>query len=308
VPSTYQPRRPSASPLWQVVRHGWDEFLANYEAKYRQSLGPLHPAATVESFLRCGDLAFGFTRLQCPDYGHERLLAFTCKGRAEYLLRHSFSLQKITRNAVTRTVISRSKRHHTTTPPHHHTTKRNFEIFKAPDFISAALLHLPPKAQQTVRYYGVYSNKTRGQTPLIPDRIIRPPSLNPQSEIPNPPATCPPLARPHPPGFGRRSAQVPLLQGHHDRSAKSSAPRPAEGLIQLPRPPPPPFDIDTVEPIELPWQVIKEWIPDDEPDLDWFNRPRNPSNPNLDRIDQSQTWKAPEPPLDDGRVLVLEYT
>ena len=83
MPSAYQPRRPRASPLWQLVRHGWDDFLANYEIKYRQSLGPLHPAATatVESFLRCGDLASGFTRLQCPDCGHERLLAFTCKGR-----------------------------------------------------------------------------------------------------------------------------------------------------------------------------------------------------------------------------------
>jgi len=26
--------------------------------------------------------------------------------------------------------------------------------------------------------------------------------------------------------------------------------------------------------------------PDDEPDLDWFNLPRNPSNPDLDGIDQ----------------------
>ena len=29
VPSVYQPRRPRASPLWQLVHHGWDEFLAN---------------------------------------------------------------------------------------------------------------------------------------------------------------------------------------------------------------------------------------------------------------------------------------
>jgi hypothetical protein len=73
-------------------------------------------------------------------------------------------------------------------------------------------------------------------------------------------------------------------------------------------PPPAPFDIETMEPIEPPWQAIKECIPDDEPDLDWFNRPRNPSNPDLDGIDQSQTWKAPEIHLDDGRILVLEYT
>jgi hypothetical protein len=73
----------TTSPLWQLVHHGWNAFLADYESKHRKSLGPLHPAAaaTVESFLRCGDLASGFTRLQCSDCGHERLLAFTCKGR-----------------------------------------------------------------------------------------------------------------------------------------------------------------------------------------------------------------------------------
>jgi hypothetical protein len=81
-----------------------------------------------------------------------------------------------------------------------------------------------------------------------------------------------------------------------------------EGLIQLPRPPPPPFDIETIEPIEPPWQAIKEWIPDDEPDLDWFNRPRKTSNPDPDWFDQSQIWQAPEIHLDDGRILVLEYT
>ncbi len=57
-----------------------------------------------------------------------------------------------------------------------------------------------------------------------------------------------------------------------------------------------------------PPQAIKEWIPDDEPDLDWFNRPRNPHEPDPDWFDQTQAWKAPEIPLDDGRILVLEYT
>jgi hypothetical protein len=102
-----------------------------------------------------------------------------------------------------------------------------------------------------------------------------------------------------------------------------------EGIVTLPRPPPPPpFDIETMEPIEPPWQAIKEWIPDDEPNLDWFNRPRNPSNPDPDGYDQrvlrslpdlrslgeeggeevSPTWKPDEIQLDDGRTLVLEYT
>ena len=63
-----------------------------------------------------------------------------------------------------------------------------------------------------------------------------------------------------------------------------------------------------MEPIEPPWQAIKEWIPDDEPELDWFNRPQNPSNPDSEGLDQTPTWKAPEIRLDGGRILVLEHT
>ena len=27
MPSIYQPRRPRASPLWQIIHHGWDDYL-----------------------------------------------------------------------------------------------------------------------------------------------------------------------------------------------------------------------------------------------------------------------------------------
>ena len=498
--SVYQPRRPRASPLWQLVHHGWDDFLADYEKHHRKSLGPLQSSAvaTVQSFLRCGDLASGFTRLQCPDCGHERLLAFTCKGRhfcpschqrrvrstsewiansvchevphrqlvftiprvlrgifrkrrrllthlfhtatttlqdafrtrlnlpqgrigaiaalhtfgdylifhphlhilaadglftpggrfhcmpiedlaptielfshrflhalhdaklispsklanllawkhsgfnihhggeqpipahdapgrkrlAEYLLRHPFSLQKITWNATSKTVIYRSKRHHT--------TKRNFEIFKAPDFIAAALLHLPPKGQQTVRYYGLYSNKSRGQTSPIPDRIIRPSQPEPPPEKP-PPAQI--LLIPAPPKsrsrdmrplwrdlilkvWGGDPLQCPCCRGTMKPVRKVLRREEIEfflrlhglweGIIHLPRPPPPPFDIDTMEPIEPPWQAIKEWIPDDDPDLNWFNQERDPTGAEPECFDQSPTWQPKEISLGDGRTLVLD--
>ncbi|MCB1212063.1 MAG: transposase zinc-binding domain-containing protein [Verrucomicrobiales bacterium] len=46
-------------------------------------MGPLRPeaVAAVQAYYRCGDLTTGFTRYHCPDCGHERLLAFTCKAR-----------------------------------------------------------------------------------------------------------------------------------------------------------------------------------------------------------------------------------
>ncbi|MSU49288.1 MAG: hypothetical protein EXS37_09425 [Opitutus sp.] len=38
-------------------------------------------AAAIAAFLDCGDLHAGFTRLHCPDCGHEFLCPFSCKQR-----------------------------------------------------------------------------------------------------------------------------------------------------------------------------------------------------------------------------------
>jgi hypothetical protein len=64
----------------------------------------------------------------------------------------------------------------------------------------------------------------------------------------------------------------------------------------------------TFESIEPPWQAIKEWIPNDEPDLNWFYQLRKESEPDHEWFDQSPAWQAPEVPLVDGRILVLEFT
>lgn len=74
---------PPRLPLWQVVHTDWDDFLARYERHHRAAMGPLRPesVAAVQAYYRCGDLTTGFARYHCPDCGHERLLAFTCKAR-----------------------------------------------------------------------------------------------------------------------------------------------------------------------------------------------------------------------------------
>ncbi|MFO7907608.1 MAG: transposase [Pirellulaceae bacterium] len=74
---------------------------------------------------------------------------------AQYFLRAPISLQKMTWNAQTKTVLYRSSRSWR--------TKRNFELFSGPDFVAALYEHVPPKGFQTLRYYGIYSNKSRGQ-------------------------------------------------------------------------------------------------------------------------------------------------
>ncbi|MDB2430607.1 hypothetical protein OAF53_01450 [Akkermansiaceae bacterium] len=56
------------------------------------------------------------------------------------------------------------------------------------------------------------------------------------------------------------------------------------------------------------WQAIKEWIPDDDPDLNWFNQERDPTGAEgeHDPFDQSPTWQPVEVRLGDGRILVLD--
>jgi hypothetical protein len=82
----------------QIVHHGWAPFLAEYETVHRKTHGPLRKdaVAVVDQFYRCGDLAAGFTHLQCPDCGHEKLLNCirleTADGRLE-LTRVSPSLK-----------------------------------------------------------------------------------------------------------------------------------------------------------------------------------------------------------------------
>jgi len=41
-------------------------------------------------------------------------------------------------------------------------TSRNFQIFSPLDFIAEVTQHIPNKGEHTIRYYGFYSNKTRG--------------------------------------------------------------------------------------------------------------------------------------------------
>jgi hypothetical protein len=487
MPSVYRPRSPRASPLWQIVHDAWDEFIAHYESRHRKTYGPLRrdTVAVVDQFYRCGDLAAGFTRLQCPDCGHEKLLAFTCKSRhfcpschqrrvralgdwiahevcfevphrqfvftmprplrgifrkrrklldhlfrvsieclrdwmrtrldlpdgqlaavaavqtfgdylnfhphlhvlaatglvdrdgrfhlmpvesiepltelfrhrfieallqeklisekkarqllgwthsgfsldagekpvaardadgrrrlAEYLLRAPFSLEKITWNETSRKVIYRSKR------SWH--TKKNFRIFEVTDFLAAAVEHIPPKGQQTVRYYGVYSNKRRG----MDARAGRPRPTMREAAAPQPAGntsdTLFVLPPPEPKSqralrplwrdlirkiWGEDPMICPCCKGTM-KTAGTMMRRDEvefflrlhglwEGIIALPPPPRPPFDIETMEPLDVPpqWGWSDEIEP---PPEDWW------------RGAGDCEWQAPELPLDDGQVLVLD--
>lgn len=472
--SIYRPRRARASPLWQIVHHAWAGFVASYERAHRTTHGPLQAEAirVAEAFYRCGDLSAGFTRLQCQDCGHERLLAFTCKGHhfcpachqrrtrqmgdwiatslchavphrqfvftiprplrgifrkrrhllgllfcsaieslrdwfrarldlpdgkiaavaavqtfgdylvfhphlhvlaatglfdsknrfhllpvetvqplaelfrhrflailrrenlisektlrdllgwkhsgfnlnagdkpiaanntdglrgiAEYLLRAPFSLEKITWHPATRSVIYRSSRNWR--------TKRNFEVFSAGDFLAAAIQHIPPKGQQTIRYYGIYSNKHRGM-----GRFHRwaptnrqpgdPPSRPPSATVPPPPRASARALRPLWRDlilrvFGEDPLECPCCKGTM-KTGRTMIRREEvefflrlhglwEGVTGIPPPPEPPYNIETMEPIRVPSAWRQSAAAGET---------------------HSPLWLAPELPLDEGRVLVLD--
>ena len=87
---------------------------------------------------------------------------------------------------------------------------------------------------------------------------------------------------------------------NYQQAARRVARQRHQGLVSLPPPPEPPFDVETFEPIEPPWQAILAWIPADDDEF-----PTDP--PEFWDQTTGTGWKAPEIDLGDGRTLVLEY-
>jgi len=75
---------------------------------------------------------------------------------AQYIIRNPFSQNKIYYNEETNKVNYHSKMTHGK-------SRQNFEIFTGTEFIAAITQHIPEKSFQLVRYYGWYSNRTRGE-------------------------------------------------------------------------------------------------------------------------------------------------
>jgi hypothetical protein len=74
--------RPTTTPLYPIVQHHLETFLARAAEADPWGAGV---AGWVEedfrAYLRCGILAHGFARIRCDDCAAERLVAFSCKGR-----------------------------------------------------------------------------------------------------------------------------------------------------------------------------------------------------------------------------------
>jgi Putative transposase/Transposase zinc-binding domain len=80
--AVYQPRSPADAILYQIVRDQFETFRM-HAAALREGEGlPQFVEQAFRDFLRCGSLAGGFARFHCAGCGLDRLVAFSCKGRA----------------------------------------------------------------------------------------------------------------------------------------------------------------------------------------------------------------------------------
>ena len=80
--AVYRRRRPTATPLYPIVQHHIEGFLARAAEADPWGEGVAGwVEADFRAYLRCGILAHGFARVRCDDCAAERLVAFSCKGR-----------------------------------------------------------------------------------------------------------------------------------------------------------------------------------------------------------------------------------
>lgn len=80
---SYHPRHPEDTPLYRLVQRHVEPFLASaLRGDLDTTAVPGFVHRELEKYLKCGILAHGFSRWQCPDCKHERLAPFSCKGRA----------------------------------------------------------------------------------------------------------------------------------------------------------------------------------------------------------------------------------
>jgi hypothetical protein len=78
---TYRPRRPEEAVLYTIVRDHYETFRAQAAGRRDGQGLPRFVERAFEDFLTCGCLAAGFARFRCAACRHERLVAFSCKGR-----------------------------------------------------------------------------------------------------------------------------------------------------------------------------------------------------------------------------------
>ncbi len=76
-------------------------------------------------------------------------------GLSQYIARHPVSLNKIIYNPEKGKVLYKTK--------YNDYFGENIQLFTATDFIGALTQHIPPKHKNLIRYYGIYSSRSKGK-------------------------------------------------------------------------------------------------------------------------------------------------
>ncbi len=124
--------------------------------------------------------------LQTGDHaGIERLV--------QYMVRCPFSLSRLVKVTDTGQVVYKAEKDACQAFPDPQSTnltagaKRNFQILSPLDFLAEFTQHIPPKGSHTIRYFGFYSNKSRGMRKKA-EESAEPSSQDNASDLP--PARC----------------------------------------------------------------------------------------------------------------------
>jgi len=80
--SAYAPKAPAQGVLYQVVRDHFETFRTEAAHVHDRDALPRFVEEEFRGFLRCGFLAGGFARCRCARCRLDRLVPFSCKGRA----------------------------------------------------------------------------------------------------------------------------------------------------------------------------------------------------------------------------------
>ena len=105
-------------------------------------------ARTIRAWRHTGFSIHNGVRVRARDADGRRKLA-------QYMLRAPFSLEKMTYESRTGTVLYRSQMHKS--------LKRNFQLLPAAEWLELLCRHIPDRFEHLVRYAGWYSNRSRGK-------------------------------------------------------------------------------------------------------------------------------------------------
>jgi hypothetical protein len=76
---SYALHQPENTLLYQIIEKYYPDFVAHLAAEGQMLPDYVHQK--FEEYLKCGRLEYGFLRVRCEEYRHERLVAFSYKRR-----------------------------------------------------------------------------------------------------------------------------------------------------------------------------------------------------------------------------------